>query len=68
MKVWSKEDLHKLAETDDVHISPFRKDGVTYALYVRAYNGQNSRWYGDEAESREDHRGRHDRSAVIRSR
>ena len=45
MKVWPKEDLHKLAETDDVHISPFRKDGVTYALYVRAYNGQNSRWY-----------------------
>ena len=66
MKVWSKEDLHKLAETDDVHISPFRKDGVTYgtptwiwsvvvseALYVRAYNGQNSRLVsgGDEAES-----------------
>ena len=41
-----------------MHISPFREDGVTYgtptwiwfvkvddALYVRAYNGQNSRWY-----------------------
>jgi hypothetical protein len=41
-----------------LHISPFREDGVTYgtptwiwsvvvddALYVRAYNGQKSRWY-----------------------
>jgi hypothetical protein len=55
---WSKEELHKIAEADDLHISPFREDGLTYgtptwiwsvvvddALYVRAYNGQNSRWY-----------------------
>ena len=41
-----------------LHIAPFRDDGVTYgtptwiwsvavddALYVRAYNGQDSRWY-----------------------
>jgi hypothetical protein len=55
---WSKDELHKIAEADDLHISPFREDGVTYgtptwiwsvavsgALYVRAYNGQNSRWY-----------------------
>ena len=58
MKTWSKDELHKIAEADDLHISPFREDGVTYgtptwiwsvavddALYVRAYNGQNSRWY-----------------------
>ena len=51
-------ELRKIAEADDLHISPFREDGVTYgtptwiwsvavgdALYVRAYNGQNSRWY-----------------------
>jgi hypothetical protein len=25
--------------------SPFREDGTTYSTYVRAYNGQNSRWY-----------------------
>jgi hypothetical protein len=50
--------LQRVAETDDLHISPFRDDGVTYGtptwiwsvvvdgdLYVRAYNGQNSRWY-----------------------
>lgn len=55
---WSAAELRKLAETDDLHISPFREDGVTYgtptwiwsvavdgALYVRGYNGQNSRWY-----------------------
>jgi hypothetical protein len=55
---WSKDELRKIAEADDLHISAFREDGVTYgtptwiwsvavddALYVRAYNGQNSRWY-----------------------
>lgn len=58
MNTWSKEELRRIAETDDLHISPFRDDGKTYgtptwiwsvavddALYVRAYNGQNSRWY-----------------------
>lgn len=58
MSKWSEEDLRKIAETDDLHISPFRDDGKTYgtptwiwsvvvddALYVRAYNGQKSRWY-----------------------
>src|SRR5277367_437395 len=58
MTTWSKEELSKIAATDDLHIAPFREDGVTYgtptwiwsvavddALYVRGYNGQNSRWY-----------------------
>ena len=58
MTRWSKDELRKIAEADDLHISPFREDGVTYGtptwiwsvavdqwLYVRAYNGQNSRWY-----------------------
>ena len=58
MAVWSKDELHKISESDDLHISPFREDGVTYgtptwswsvvvgdALYVRAYNGKKSRWY-----------------------
>jgi hypothetical protein len=58
MTTWSKDELRKIAEADDLHISPFREDGRTYgtptwiwsvvvddALYVRAYNGQNSRWY-----------------------
>jgi hypothetical protein len=54
---WSKDELRRIAEADDLHISPFREDRVTYgtptwiwsvaenALYVRAYNGPKSRWY-----------------------
>lgn len=58
MSEWSKDELDKIAGTDDLHISPFREDGKTYgtptwiwsvvvddALYVRAYNGKSSRWY-----------------------
>jgi len=58
MSAWPKHELHKIAEEDDLHIAPFRDDGTTYgtltwiwsvavddALYVRAYNGPNSRWY-----------------------
>jgi hypothetical protein len=58
MSTWPKDELRRIAEADDLHISPFREDGVTYGtptwiwsialdgdLYVRAYNGQNSRWY-----------------------
>jgi hypothetical protein len=58
MTAWSKDELRKIAEANDLHISPFREDGVTHgtptwiwsvavedALYVRAYNGQKSRWY-----------------------
>ena len=58
MSTWLNDELRKIAEADDLHISPFREDGVTYgtptwiwsvavgdALYVRAYNGQKSRWY-----------------------
>ena len=58
MATWAREELRKIAEADDLHIAPFREDGVTYgtptwiwsvavgdALYVRGYNGQKSRWY-----------------------
>ena len=58
MTTWSKDELCKIAEADDLHISPLREDGLTYgtptwiwsvavddALYVRGYNGQSSRWY-----------------------
>ena len=50
MTTWSRDDLRKIAEADDLHVSPFREDGVTYgtptwvwsvavgdALYLRAY-------------------------------
>jgi len=58
MSSWAKDELCKIAEADDLHISPLREDGKTYgtptwiwsvvvddALFVRAYNGQNSSWY-----------------------
>ncbi|QEE30547.1 DUF2255 family protein [Terriglobus albidus] len=58
MSAWTKERLQQLASTDDLHIAPFRDDGVTLGtptwiwsvvvdgeLYVRAYNGTASRWY-----------------------
>jgi hypothetical protein len=58
MPGWAKDELRKIAEADDLHIAPFREDGLTYGtptwiwsvavegdLYVRAYNGPNSRWY-----------------------
>ncbi|HXH48728.1 MAG TPA: DUF2255 family protein [Terriglobia bacterium] len=58
MSTWSENELKKIAGSDDLHIFPFREDGKTYgtptwiwsvvvgdSLYVRAYNGQNSRWY-----------------------
>jgi hypothetical protein len=58
MSTWRKEELARIAAADDLHVSPFRDDGKTYgtptwiwsvvvddALYVRAYNGHNSRWY-----------------------
>ena len=58
MTSWSEDELRKIIEADDLHIAPFRDDGVTYgtptwiwsvavdgAVYVRGYNGQNSRWY-----------------------
>src|SRR5450755_1707275 len=58
MATWSKDELRKIAGADDLHIAPFREDGMTYgtptwiwsvvvgdALYVRAYNGQKSRWH-----------------------
>jgi hypothetical protein len=49
MSSWRKGELKKIADTDDLHISPFREDGMTYgtptwiwsvvvddSLYVRA--------------------------------
>jgi hypothetical protein len=29
MSKWQKDELRKIAETDDLHISPFREDGKT---------------------------------------
>jgi hypothetical protein len=58
MSTWSRDELRTIAEGDELRISPLREDGVTYRtptviwsvavdddLYVRAYNGRESRWY-----------------------
>ena len=58
MTKWAKNELRGIAAADDLHIAPLREDGATYgtptwiwsvavddALYVRPYNGKNSRWY-----------------------
>ena len=58
MHGWNSDELRKIADADDLHVSPFREDGSTYgtptwiwsvavagALYVRGYNGHDSRWY-----------------------
>jgi len=55
---WTGPELDRIIKGDDLHISVFRDDGVTYGtptfiwciqvdggLYVRAYNGVHSRWY-----------------------
>ncbi len=58
MTEWSADQLAKVEENDDLFVSPFREDGTTYGtptqtwalvvdgkVYVRAANGQASRWY-----------------------
>ncbi len=58
MNKWPQEELRKIAESDDLHISPLREGAVTYGtptwiwsvvvgdeLYIRPYNGKKSRWY-----------------------
>ncbi|MCO5241915.1 MAG: DUF2255 family protein [Chitinophagaceae bacterium] len=55
---FSTEELQNIDGADDLKISPFRADGVSYGtptwiwevvvdgeLYVRAYNGKSGRWY-----------------------
>jgi hypothetical protein len=55
---WPDDERARIAAADDLHVAPFRDDGKTYGtptwiwsvvvndeLYVRAYNGKQSRWY-----------------------
>ena len=58
MSTWTEEELRTFVENDDLYISPFRTDGVTYGtptriwsvvvddqLYVRPARGPQSSWY-----------------------
>jgi hypothetical protein len=82
MSAWSGEEIHKIAETDDLHIAPFRDDGATYGtptwiwsvvvdgeLYVRAYNGPASTWYQAALRSKggAHHRGRYYERSDLRA-
>lgn len=62
---WTQEQLDAFSKADDMYISPFYSDGKTPGtptwiwsvvtdgdLYVRAYNGQNSRWYQSAVEQK----------------
>jgi hypothetical protein len=55
---WTQDELARIAAADDLHVAPLREDGTTLGtptwiwsvaveggLYVRAYNGVNSRWF-----------------------
>jgi hypothetical protein len=58
MTNWPQDLLRTIVDGDDLHVAPFRDDGASFgtptrvwsvaaggALYVRAYNGRDSRWY-----------------------
>jgi len=62
---WTQEQLETFSTADDMYISPFYSDGKTPGtptwiwsvvadnnLYVRAYNGQRSRWYQSVVEQK----------------
>jgi hypothetical protein len=42
-RVWPADALRKIAETDDLHISPFREDGVTYGTPTWSYQRSDRR-------------------------
>lgn len=58
MSHWTQEQLQRVQSADDLHVAPFRADGITpgtptwiwsvvvdEALYARAYHGPSSRWF-----------------------
>ena len=58
MTQWTTQQLQAIEQNQDLFVSPFRADGTTYGtptqtwalvvdgkVYVRAANGQDSRWY-----------------------
>ena len=58
MNRWPTQDIERIAADDDLHIAPFRADGITAGtptwiwsvvvdgrLFIRAWNGTRSHWY-----------------------
>jgi hypothetical protein len=67
-KQFSTNELKQIDKADDLKIAPFREDGKTYGtptwiwevvvdgqLYVRAYNGVDSRWYQSALQQKAGH-------------
>jgi hypothetical protein len=65
MPRWTQEQLVKLIPATDLHVAPFREDGLTTGtltwvwsvvlsdeLYARPYHGPDSRWYKAAMRSR----------------
>ena len=62
---WTDEELGRIGTADDLHIAPYRADGVPGTLtwiwsvvvgdglYVRAYHGRESSWYQSAVAYRE---------------
>lgn len=59
MSQWPDDTIHAFAASNDLHVAPFRPDGVTPGtptwvwsvvvddrLFVRPWHGLDSRWYG----------------------
>ena len=82
MNTWAKDELNKIAETDDLHISPFREDGKTYgtptwiwsvavdgAYMCARTTGKNSRWHqaAIAAESGANHGRRNHEGGLVRA-
>ena len=82
MNTWSKEELSKIAATDDLHIAPFREDGVDLRhpnldlvrssrrrpLRARLQRAKLSLVSGcSETEGGTDHRRRHDQGGRLRA-
>lgn len=62
---FTNSELEQINQADDLKISPFRADGISYGtptwiwavvvdgeLYVRAWNGVQSRWYQSAKEQK----------------
>jgi len=58
MTTWNNEQIDAISSTDEIHIAPYDNDGVSIRtptriwsvvvdgeVYVRAYNGPDSRWH-----------------------
>ncbi len=46
MRTWSKDELRRIAEADDLHISPFREDRLTYGTPTWIWSVAVAKYHG----------------------